>query len=110
MPSVDINDPIEGELFHISLTDAHLLYEALSYEWGDSQADECILLDGYEFAVRESLLNALRRLRRHEERILWIDAVCIDQSNVLERNRQVGQMGGVYGLARKVVFLVRGRG
>ena len=106
MPSADISDPIEGEIIHISLEGTHLPYEALSYEWGITQAKECIFLDGQEFDVRENLLNALHQLRRHEDRVLWVDAICIDQSNVLERNHQVGQMGSIYsGAWRVVVYL-----
>ena len=90
MPRADINSPIEGEIIHISLEDTYLPYEASSSEWGVAQAEECTFLDGHEFEVRENLLSALRHLRRPEEHILWIDAICIDQSNVLERNHQVG--------------------
>lgn len=51
---------------------------------GRSQANEDILLDGCEFGVRQNLLNALQQLRRHKEQVLWIDAVFIGQSSILQ--------------------------
>ena len=47
---------------------------------------------------------ALRYLRDPcRPRIMWIDALCIDQSSVEERNHQVGQMGVIYRKASSVI-------
>ncbi|KLU90827.1 hypothetical protein MAPG_09353 [Magnaporthiopsis poae ATCC 64411] len=47
---------------------------------------------------------ALRHLRRSEiDLILWVDAVCIDQTSERERNQQVGQMDRVYSTAENVL-------
>jgi hypothetical protein len=74
-----------------------LIYEALSYKWGPILPEHQILLSGCRFNIRKNLWQALRQLRRkREERILWIDALCINQANVLERNHQVAQMGRIY--------------
>ncbi|KAH8634294.1 hypothetical protein IG631_09694 [Alternaria alternata] len=40
---------------------------------------------------------------QQEQESLWIDAICIDQSRVEERNHQVAMMGKIYSLARKVL-------
>lgn len=57
-------------------------YEALSYTWGRKISDDKILLDGYEFEVTENLYHALKNLRQaDQDRILWIDAICIDQGH-----------------------------
>lgn len=56
-------------------------YEALSYVWGNEESAEKILVDGCEFTVTENLFEALSNLRQPEDdRLLWVDAICIDQS------------------------------
>lgn len=57
-------------------------YEALSYTWGDPLDKTPIFLNGLTFLVTKNLLWALRRLRHSREtRYIWIDALCINQSN-----------------------------
>jgi hypothetical protein len=61
-------------------------YEALSYTWGDQLVEERILLDGKLFEVGRNLMHALRYLQDPVmNRVLWIDAICIDQRNIPER-------------------------
>lgn len=48
----------------------------------------------------ESALRAMRYPDR--ERVLWTDAVCIDQANMVERNVQVPKMNKMYGHAENV--------
>ncbi|RDW85334.1 hypothetical protein BP6252_02924 [Coleophoma cylindrospora] len=97
------NDPIECRLLHTELGQKH--YEALSYEWGPpSHNDPTIVLDGFDIQVRKNLRDALTQIRLEEEdRYIWIDALCIDQANVHERNHQVQLMGRIYRGARKVI-------
>lgn len=80
-------------------------YEALSYVWGESSGNCTITLDGKKgVPVTDNLYAALRRLRRPDRRrVLWVDAVCIDQKNVEERNWQVQMMGRIYSNAARVV-------
>ncbi|KAH7087892.1 heterokaryon incompatibility protein-domain-containing protein, partial [Paraphoma chrysanthemicola] len=79
-------------------------FEALSYTWGDEKADYPILIDGNVFHVRRNLYCALREIRpTSSSRILWIDAICINQNDVSERSCQVAQMGNVYSFAERVV-------
>jgi hypothetical protein len=82
-----------------------LEYEALSYEWGDaSNADTDILINGKEVQIRQNLRIALWHLRpKNRKRCLWIDAMCIDQSNVLERNHQVELMGKIYSESKSTI-------
>lgn len=50
-----------------------------------------------------NLYPALQHLRsQNEDRILWIDAMCIDQADDSERGHQVVQMGQIYA---NVVFV-----
>jgi hypothetical protein len=82
-------------------------YEALSYVWGTSPPQTAICIDGHSLAIKPKLEAALRHLRLPTQaRRLWVDAVCIDQSNHDEQNRQVGYMRLVYKYAvRTVVWL-----
>ena len=79
-------------------------YEALSYEWGPQTCLQTIRINDTIQQVRENLWSALRHLRLESEpRLLWIDALCINQEDILERNQQVNQMGVIYSQARRVV-------
>ncbi len=87
-------------------------YEALSYEWGltpdiPSEQEPCrsgIILDGKLLDIRTNLYFALRQLRLAEKpRVLWVDALCIDQMNDRERNHQVCLMRNIYTQADRVL-------
>lgn len=78
-------------------------YIALSYRWGDDQPHDAIELNGLHFPVGHSLWTFLNQMRQHGMfTLFWIDALCIDQSNVLERNHQVQNMRKIYSEARSV--------
>lgn len=97
---------IECEIFQ-SLVEKHsaIPYEALSYAWGSNERSETITANGLPLGVTNNLHLALSYLRRPDsDRILWVDALCIDQANVKERTHQVGQMARIYGGADSVVF------
>ncbi|TVY16431.1 Heterokaryon incompatibility protein 6, OR allele [Lachnellula arida] len=80
-------------------------YEALSYTWGNSGAKRTIICNGIEFNTTDNCYNALLRLRYpQQKRILWVDAICIDQTNVLERNQQVQLMRRIYNQANRVLI------
>ncbi|KAL2050977.1 hypothetical protein ABVK25_008723 [Lepraria finkii] len=54
-------------------------------------------------SLSTNLYNALRRLREHRSfDCLWIDFLCIDQTDVRERNEQVQKMRQIYSNARMV--------
>lgn len=79
-------------------------YEALSYTWGDEESACWILLDGLPFHIRPNLRHALRRLRQpRHTRVIWVDAICIDQTGTDEKSVQVLMMGRIYAGARRVV-------
>jgi hypothetical protein len=79
-------------------------YTALSYTWGDTPADHIIDLNGTTFPVRKNLWTFLNRARKDNfEGYLWIDALCIDQAKVREKNHQVALMGEIYSHAEGVI-------
>lgn len=72
-------------------------YEVLSFRWGDPAHRTCVTVDNSELLVTLNLHAALIRLRRQEEkRTIWIDQLCIDQSNIEERIAQVHLMRDIY--------------
>src|SRR5579859_2365609 len=55
--------------------------------------------------ITQNLYLALHHLRfEDQDRILWIDAICIDQGNVEERGHQVRQMADIYKKAERVII------
>lgn len=81
-------------------------YQCLSYVWGAEGDGEIILLNGKRFCCRKNLSDFLRAAyfqHRMISRAFWIDAICIDQQNDLERNQQVAHMGDIYSKATSVI-------
>lgn len=63
---------------------------ACSYVWGDSEPSHVILINEGLFRVRQNLHDFLLQMRKDNFlEPLWVDALCIDQSNTLERNNQM---------------------
>jgi hypothetical protein len=80
------------------------LYEALSYAWGSSERPCSISVNKQDLAVTENLHVALLHLRdRFLQRILWIDAICINQDDYREQGQQVQLMAKIYMKAHRVI-------
>ncbi|KAE8153767.1 heterokaryon incompatibility protein-domain-containing protein [Aspergillus avenaceus] len=106
LPSEDVTAPIECQLFNYSLleTKGRHLYEALSYVWGSNENPQMMRVDGVEVFITQNLYAALMHLRNAQlERILWVDAVCINQRDNEEKSEQIGFMQMIYGYADRVV-------
>jgi hypothetical protein len=86
-------------------------YKALSYEWGSADDSKAIVLNGRVVSIRQNLWWALWHLRGDElEMRLWIDALCINQEDAIERGHQVSMMGSIYRNAEVICWLGRGDG
>ena len=110
-PSQDGSAPIQCSIKHSTLSryenELQNHYTALSYVWGDPNDICTIFVDRKPVKITASLESALRHLREQEPgRVLclWADALCINQPDVLERNRQVQQMGAIYSTAHHTVI------
>ncbi|KAK3114527.1 hypothetical protein LTR53_007058 [Teratosphaeriaceae sp. CCFEE 6253] len=81
-----------------------MYYEALSYTWGRTTRDEAIeLRPGTLLPITDNLAQALYRMRYLvQARVLWVDALCIDQSSLEERSEQVAYMADIYRRAWRV--------
>ncbi|KAG4428066.1 hypothetical protein IFR05_016452, partial [Cadophora sp. M221] len=96
---------VNCEIIHASL-DESISYRALSYTWGSPQDPQhTIKLNGLDFSVRENLWLVLQQLQASSEPgfLIWIDAICIDQTETQERNEQVSKMKAIYERADKVI-------
>ncbi|RYC60279.1 hypothetical protein CHU98_g5932 [Xylaria longipes] len=84
------------------------IYEALSYVWtprGSPIEATPIQVDDKTIYIGSNLRVALYNLRYLDKpRTLWIDALCIDQSSVVERNQQVAFMRDIYRSASRTVI------
>lgn len=101
-PSLRFKDPIFCSLRVVSFDDVSLpKYVALSYCWGKGQADQPIYCNGFTIRVTSDLLNALQSLRKLSRRYLWIDQICINQTDLDERSSQVQLMRRIYSCASK---------
>ncbi|KAI0153737.1 heterokaryon incompatibility protein-domain-containing protein [Pestalotiopsis sp. NC0098] len=108
LPADKLDDTLECEIQHVPLPKSgiqNISYMALSYVWGKDHTSSCkmIVQDGH-IMIRPNLDSALRHLRRRNAIItLWVDALCIDQSNVQERNHQVQHMRQIYETAEETI-------
>jgi inactivated superfamily I helicase len=107
LPSTNRSNRLEGCLFDYPLSQFEQqthLYDALSYAWGAPKKSYSIWFNNHELSITANCHAALLQLRDcFVERILWVDAICIDQSNVTERGKQVQLMAEVYCKARQVI-------
>ncbi|PHH90341.1 hypothetical protein CDD83_3939 [Cordyceps sp. RAO-2017] len=95
-----------GELFlaYLDRADDIVPFEALSYTWGHPEPVDHVTVNGGRLSIANNLSIALPYLRREDrDRILWIDAICIDQDDKKERGHQVQQMGKIFSQADTVV-------
>jgi hypothetical protein len=103
------NDPrLHCNLKHTNLEASKGKFEALSYTWGSLDERETIFCGNgdAELEVTLNCVIALRHLRHTQQtRTVWVDAICIDQDNIAERNTQVRIMGKIFAAAWRVVFL-----
>jgi hypothetical protein len=76
-------------------------YHALSYAWGDEKDKRPIRVNGFQVLVTANLESALRHIQTRKV-TLWVDAVCIDQTNVAEKNAQLRLMKNIYKCAMAV--------
>lgn len=94
------SDVIRSNFEYVSLAAESLplqRYTTVSYCWGDSGTNEVILVNGYLVSVPLSAAQVIRRFRQKDFTCtLWVDAVCIDQSNAAEKSWQVGLMASIY--------------
>lgn len=99
-------DPLSGTIEVIDLAKASLYpYEAISYVWGSEVLDNWILVDGQQLPITENLAMSLRQARYSSTHCaLWVDSICINQSDAQEKGHQVRRMGHIYKQAQRTLI------
>ncbi|KAK1447101.1 hypothetical protein CMEL01_08940 [Colletotrichum melonis] len=94
---VSAKKTIALEIKHASLDEPGLSYAALSYVWGIATDTTSIEIEGASFSVTSNLHAALQQLQINSvDSWLWIDALCIEQANLEEKNWQIGTMRDIF--------------
>ncbi|KAK3896460.1 hypothetical protein C8A05DRAFT_20565, partial [Staphylotrichum tortipilum] len=107
LPHRDESSRVECRLSVCDLLDSGTAhpFDALSYTWGSGDSPKFILIDNREYGVGENLHAALMHLRDgFVDRIVWVDALCIDQTNTEEKSQQVQSMAKIYAKASRVII------
>lgn len=98
------NSPLRGALKFSSL-DNNPTFAALSYNWGPDAADplQHIICSGRTIPITQNCYDALSTLhRKFNIRTIWVDAICINQDDDLEKGAQIPLMRDIYGKASRV--------
>lgn len=116
--------PLLNCTLHVCDLDTALVFDALSYTWGNPlppihhtsgpsiwTMQRPILCNGTLIRVTTNLHTALRKVHDYitkpgalpVSRLLWVDAVCINQADIEERSAQVSIMEDIYSRARMVI-------
>lgn len=120
LPDLSPEGLIRCIIFHASIESP---YACLSYEWNRALHlrkdrhtgfdERIVLINDRPLLIRENLFDFLCTARHNATRSwpldkidlstpLWIDAICIDQSNASEKIHQVKSMGDIYSSALTV--------
>jgi len=96
------NVPIYCDLYPVEISIARSqCYEALSYTWGTSDG-QSIQVNGTDVPVTENLHIALHHFREEtSEVLLWVDALCINQEDYVEKSQQLHLMRDIYAYAKR---------
>ncbi|KAG6356286.1 hypothetical protein INS49_015673 [Diaporthe citri] len=103
-PSTDRFAPVRCKLTQSFFDECGLKYTALSYVWADPPGTTPIIVNGVETQITLNLEAALRHIRQPScAAVLWVDALCINQEDLAEKNHQVEMMREIYSGAELVV-------
>jgi hypothetical protein len=98
----------DEDLIHCSMVRAPRIsavpFVALSYCWGDPKVTTAIYVNNRELQVTVNLEAALREIRKTRAlESIWIDALCINQADIAEKEQQIPLMGDIYSSATCVL-------
>ncbi|KAL7624188.1 hypothetical protein AAE478_005746 [Parahypoxylon ruwenzoriense] len=97
-------DSLSADIISTSVAEADSQYEATSYTWGSPIDPQCMTCNGLNVVIQRNAFEMLNDLRLPDQpRTVWIDAICIDQSNIEERAWQVSFMHYIYRRAKRVL-------
>jgi len=111
LPDPCESSPIRCELLSYPLLESKgsCPYESLSYAWSSVQKPCRIFIDRHSFSVGANLHAALVQLRDgYVERTLWVDAICIQQDDIVEKADQIELMPRIYAKATRTIVWLGG--
>jgi hypothetical protein len=80
-------------------------FQALSYTWGNTSVAKNVIINGIKLPVAENLYSFLKDQQEATQCIdLWVDAICINQNDLLEKNHQIPMMNMIYSAARELII------
>ncbi|TRX87933.1 hypothetical protein FHL15_011165 [Xylaria flabelliformis] len=90
-----------------SLLNGDSTYEAVSYAWSHVKGKKSIVIDDEKVEIPAAAEEVIRYLRYAKEpRVIWVDAICINQEDIREKGHQIALMHEIYKTAsRTVVWL-----
>ena len=100
------NSPLTARLHEVDLS-TNPIYDAISYTWGSDTSTNTITINDTTVQIRHNLFNFLLQLRSHSQRDpLWVDAISISQTDLVEKGQQVSIIGEIFRAARSVLIWV----
>ena len=113
-PNEDLSACLELSLVVVDLVDLNtgavinhdtlVTYDALSYAWGTAPPSARCICDGNTILLRDNLDSALKYLRKPQHtRYIWIDYLCINQDDLIEKAVQIPRMRNIYSKASTVI-------
>jgi Heterokaryon incompatibility protein (HET) len=107
-PSSQPTSEVKCDLIHARLSEnieGKNSYTTLSYVWGNERDSHSVRVRDKRLTVGRNVDSALRHLRRRDLPIrLWVDAICINQLDLTERNHQVHQMRAIYSASQETII------
>jgi hypothetical protein len=113
-PNEDLSACLELSLVVVDLVDLNtgavinhdtlVTYDALSYAWGTAPPSARCICDGNTILLRDNLDSALKYLRKPQDtRYVWIDYLCINQDDLIEKAVQIPRMKNIFSKASTVI-------
>ncbi|KAJ6784256.1 hypothetical protein PWT90_10534 [Aphanocladium album] len=105
--SSNVTDGLDFEMTIVSLDKAPQ-YKAISYEWSDTAMQVAATVNGHTWYIAYNLYNVFMQVYAAPggDSWLWVDALCVNQLNLGEKNWQVAHMHRIFSTAQSVFFCI----
>jgi hypothetical protein len=101
---IQTKEKTQAFLIHNRDQNGKNVYNALSYVWGDPTTTKTIFVNCYAFPVTRNLYDALKAIRDESSSYtVWVDAICINQKDNVEKSQQIALMKRIYLSATLIV-------
>lgn len=112
----DSEAPLRAQFIQINAEESFTQYDAISYTWGGQPSDQILevspsgsITKCSQVLITKNLANALTTVRYpNKSRLLWADALCINQSDDLEKAQQIPIMARIFRGATRVLAWLDG--